>query len=46
MQWSLSAVGGTIGSLIAFAADFHKTSVSGASAAVYAVFIVIMCLYV
>ncbi|KIW67908.1 hypothetical protein PV04_07123 [Phialophora macrospora] len=42
-QWSLSAVGGTIGSLIAFAANFHKTSVDGASAAVYIVFIIIMC---
>ncbi|OQV05328.1 hypothetical protein CLAIMM_10089 isoform 2 [Cladophialophora immunda] len=43
-QWSLSAVGGTIGSLIAFAANFHKTSVDGASAAVYIVFIIIMCI--
>jgi hypothetical protein len=37
-------VGGTLGSLIAFAANYHKTSVSGASAAVYAVFIIIMCM--
>ncbi|RFU33869.1 hypothetical protein B7463_g2471, partial [Scytalidium lignicola] len=43
IQWSLSAVGGTIGSLIAFCVNIQKTNTGSVSAAVYIVFIVIMC---
>lgn len=44
-QWALSSVGGTIGSLIAFIINVHKTEDTGVSKAVYITFIIIMCLY-
>ncbi|EXJ80645.1 hypothetical protein A1O3_06929 [Capronia epimyces CBS 606.96] len=44
VQWVLTSLGGTVGAFISFGANFHQTEATGVSNAVYAVFIVIMCL--
>ncbi|EXJ82757.1 hypothetical protein A1O3_06572 [Capronia epimyces CBS 606.96] len=43
IQWSIRAVGATVGALIAFGANFHQTKAVGVSTPVYAVFVVIHC---
>ncbi|RDW90964.1 putative membrane transporter protein [Coleophoma crateriformis] len=43
IQWVLTSLGSTFGALIAFCVNVNKTEVSGVSAPVYIVFIVIMC---
>lgn len=43
MQWVFASFGGTVGSLVAFGINIHKTDSTGVSNAVYTIFIIIMC---